>query len=223
MRVRRNVRKTGQMLATAMLLALLAGCAGEARPDVEPSPAPSAQVEAAPEPSATPTEQSTSRAAPIGRSVATPPTPGEVDPPVSVELPGVDITADVVAVDTADDGQMELPDDPKVVGWYRFGPAAGEGSGSVVLAGHVDSRRYGIGPLARLVNVDIGDEVVVRTEAGDLHEYAVVEVRVVPKAELPIADIFSRDGAERLVLITCTGEFDGARYKDNAVVIAEPK
>lgn len=221
MRARRYVPKTARVLVAGMILALLAGCAGEARPEVGPSPA--APAEAAPEPSVTPTEQRTRAAAPIGRSVATLPAPTKVDPPVFVELPDADVTADVVPVGLADDGQMELPDDPKVVGWYRFGPAAGTGVGSVVIAGHVDSRRYGIGPLARLVEAEQGDEVVVRTEAGEVHTYAVVDVQVIPKADLPIADIFSRDGAERLVLITCTGEFDGTRYEDNAVVIAEPK
>lgn len=221
MRARRNVPKAARVLVAGMLLALLAGCAGEARPEVGPSPA--APVEAAPEASATPAEERTGRADPVGRSVATPPATTKADPPVFVELPGMDITADVVPVGLADDGQMELPDDPKVVGWYRFGPAAAAGAGSVVIAGHVDSRRYGIGPLARLVDAEKGAEVVVRTEAGEVHTYAVVEVQVIPKADLPIAEIFSRDGAERLVLITCTGEFDGTRYEDNAVVIAEPK
>ncbi len=142
---------------------------------------------------------------------------------MSIELPGVDIEADVVAVGAADDGQMELPDNPNVVGWYRFGPTAGEGAGSVVLGGHVDSRRFGLGPLARLVDVEAGDEVVIRSSAGDVHRYAVVDVQVVPKAELSTADVFSRDGTERLVLITCTGDFDGAHYRDNAIVTAEPK
>ena len=142
---------------------------------------------------------------------------------MSVEVPAVDIDADVVSVGAADDGQMELPEDPNVVGWYRFGPTAGAGAGSIVLAAHVDSRRYGIGQLARLTEAEIGDEIEVRTSAGDIHTYAVVDVQVIPKAELPTAELFSRDGAERLLLVTCAGDFDGTHYLDNAIVTAEPK
>jgi LPXTG-site transpeptidase (sortase) family protein len=145
-----------------------------------------------------------------------------VDAPVSVEMPAVGIDADVLAVGTAEDGQMELPEDPNVVGWYRFGPTAGAGAGSIVLAAHVDSRRYGIGQLARLTEAEIGDEIEVRT-SGDVHTYVVTDVQVIPKAELPTAEVFSRDGAERLLLITCAGDFDGAHYLDNAIVTARPK
>lgn len=147
-----------------------------------------------------------------------------MDAPVSVELPSVDISAEVLPVGAAEDGQMELPDDPNVVGWYRFGPTAGDGAGSVVLAGHVDSRRYGLGQLVRLQNTEVGDDVVVRTETGEVREYAVVDVEYVPRAELPIAEVFRRDGTEQLLLITCAGDFDRDRgYQDNVIVTAEPK
>jgi len=214
-------------LVTGALLALLAGCAEEVRPTAEPPPAPSSQADATPAvptspvPSTGPDER-TGSAAPVGRSRATPPAPRQVDAPVSVEMPAVGIDADVLAVGTAEDGQMELPEDPNVVGWYRFGPTAGAGAGSIVLAAHVDSRRYGIGQLARLTEAEIGDEIEVRT-SGDVHTYVVTDVQVIPKAELPTAEVFSRDSDERLLLITCAGDFDGAHYLDNAIVTARPK
>lgn len=227
MRARNVIRWITPLIAGA-LLALLAGCAEEARPSAEPPPAPSAQADATPAPPSSPVpstrpDERTSSAAPVGRSRATPPAPRQVDAPVSVEVPAVDIDADVVAVGAAEDGQMELPEDPNVVGWYRFGPAAGAGAGSVVIGGHVDSRRYGLGQLARLADAEVGDEVVVRTNAGAVHQYTIVDVQRIPKTELPVADVFSRDGAERLLLITCAGDFDGSHYSDNAIVTAEPK
>lgn len=146
------------------------------------------------------------------------------DLPVSVQLDSVGIDADVVPVGVADDGQMELPPDPNLVGWYRYGPTVGDGEGSVVLAGHVDSRTYGIGQLARLRDAEVGDEIVVSTESGQDARYTVEDVRSFPKAELPLAELFTRDGRERLLLITCDGEFDRARggYADNIVVAAVP-
>ena len=225
MRARKLTRWIMPLVAGA-LLALLAGCAEEVRPTAEPPPAPSSQADATPAvPSpvaSTGPDERTGSAAPVGRSRATPPAPRQVDAPVSVEMPAVGIDADVLAVGTAEDGQMELPEDPNVVGWYRYGPTAGAGAGSIVLAAHVDSRRYGIGQLARLTEAAIGDEIEVRT-SGDVHTYIVTDVQVIPKAELPTAEVFSRDGAERLLLITCAGDFDGAHYLDNAIVTARPK
>jgi LPXTG-site transpeptidase (sortase) family protein len=142
---------------------------------------------------------------------------------VSLEVSGVNISAEVVPVGIADDGQMELPPHPDVIGWYRFGPTAGDGAGSIVLAGHVDSRTYGLGQFARLHESDVGDEVLVRTESGRDLRYKVVDVRSLPKAELPLADVFSREGQERLLLITCGGKFDRQQgYADNIVVTAIP-
>lgn len=224
MRVRNAVRWIVPTLVTVALLAVLTGCAGG-------TGAGDSSLSAQPNPVGTPSnlptgadEQRTSSPAPVGRSVATPPPPRSVDAPVEVELLGVDITAEVVPVGAAADGQMELPDNPNVVGWYRFGPTAGDGAGSVVLAGHVDSRRFGLGQLVRLKNSEVGDEVVVRTEAGNTREYTVVDVQFVPRTELPIGEVFSRDGAERLLLITCAGDYDrAAGYQDNVIVTAEPK
>jgi hypothetical protein len=44
------------------------------------------------------------------------------------------------------------------------------------------------------------------------------------KEQLPLADVFDRSGAPRLVLITCGGQFDytASSYSDNIVVVATP-
>lgn len=158
----------------------------------------------------------------VRRAPATLPPIRAVDPPVHVAVVEVGIDAEVVPVGVAADGQMELPADPDVVGWYRHGSAPGGDSGSVVLAGHVDSRRYGVGQLARLREIEVGDGVDVRTAGGVDARYRVVDVESVPKARLPVADLFRRDGEERLVLVTCGGEFDRSRgtYEENIVVTA---
>lgn len=159
------------------------------------------------------------------RAPATPPPVPEVDEPVRVVVDGSRIDAEVVPVGVAEDGQMALPGNPNVVGWYRHGPAAGDGAGSVVLGGHVDSREYGLGQLARLRETEAGDSVVVETAEGDSLRYVVVDVSSTPKADLPLSDVFDRGGAERLVLITCDGDFDRSRgsYTDNIVVTAVPE
>ncbi|QJY44881.1 class F sortase [Pseudonocardia broussonetiae] len=151
---------------------------------------------------------------------ALPATPGTT--PVTVEIPGRAVRAPVVPVGTAPTGAMELPADPRTVGWWSPGPLVG-GRGSAVLAGHVDTAEAGLGALAVLREVEPGEEVVVRGADGRELRYAVTARREYPKADLP-ADLFTGDGPPGLVLITCGGDFDRAtgHYEDNVVVHAVP-
>ena len=136
-------------------------------------------------------------------------------------VPAVGLDLPVVPVGVRDDGQMRLPDDPAVLGWYRFGPAPDE-RGSAVVAGHLDSWEYGVGPLVRLRDVRPGDAVVVRTARGRV-VLAVTDVRRYAKEALP-ATVFARAGEPRLRIVTCGGAFDEAAgsYEENLVVTAEP-
>lgn len=201
---------------------VLAGCGGETQPGAElPAPSPDTTNPQSPRPEATVEPELAGLEVPRSPATLAPAEPP--DAPVSVEVSAINISAEVVPVGIADDGQMELPPHPNVIGWYRFGPTAGNGAGSVVLAGHVDSRKYGLGQFVRLHESQVEDEVLVRTESGRDLRYTVVDMRSLPKAELPLADVFSREGRERLLLITCGGEFDRQRgYADNIVVTAVP-
>ncbi len=87
--------------------------------------------------------------------------PDEVQPPRKVRIASGDISMPVSATGVTADGQMELPDDPRTIGWYRFGALPGDARGSAVLGGHVDSERYGTGPLARLASVRDGATITV--------------------------------------------------------------
>ena len=120
------------------------------------------------------------------------------------------------------DRQMRLPADPRVLGWYRFGPAPGDG-GSVVLAGHVDSRTFGVGPLAALQTVDVGERVEVVTASDEVRSYRVDSIERFDRQALPAA-VFARTGPERLRLVTCTGPYlpDAGGYQQNLVVTAVP-
>ena len=145
--------------------------------------------------------------------------PGMV--PVSLELPGV--VAPVVPVGTGPDGALKVPDPPQTVGWWAPGALAGSGTGTVVVAGHVDSRLAGVGVLAVLPRLGPGDPVVLRGADGRGVDYRVAARREFGKAALP-PDTFARTGPPRLVLITCGGRFDpvARSYEDNIVVYAEP-
>lgn len=142
--------------------------------------------------------------------------------PVRVVLGSVGIDAEVRPVGVARDAQMQLPPDPRVMGWYEFGPAPASGTGSVVLAGHLDSNRFGVGPLVRLRDVEVGDPIEVLASDGATSAYRVVRVERFDQQALP-ADIFARTGPERLRIITCGGAYSPETgYDENLVVTALP-
>lgn len=86
--------------------------------------------------------------------------------PAHLALPRLGVDAEVVDVGVDLDGQMSVPSDVAEVGWYRHGPVPGA-AGSAVLAGHVDSRTQGLGVIAGLTRLAVGDEVVV-TDVAEL-------------------------------------------------------
>ena len=140
-----------------------------------------------------------------------------------VQVASADIDSAVRPVGVAPDGQMALPARPEVLGWYRFGPAPGAGTGSVVLAGHLDSKRYGLGPLVGLREVEVGDGVRVIRSGGTAKGYTVVDVRRYDRESLP-EELFARTGPERLRIITCGGDYlpEEGGYQQNLVVTAVP-
>jgi len=151
---------------------------------------------------------------------AAPPAPPA--PVVGVRLPG-DRTATVVPV-TATQGALAVPDDPSVLGWWSTGARPGSGVGSVVVDGHVDSARDGLGVFAALRALTVGQRVEVVDQAGRRWSYRVTGRRSYPKTALADSDVFDQSVSERLVLVTCGGVFDRVtrHYADNVVVYARP-
>jgi sortase (surface protein transpeptidase) len=120
-------------------------------------------------------------------------------------------------------GELAAPSDIRRTGWWRDGATPGAESGSVLIAGHVDSAKLGAGAFFRLREARPGDRVQVITADGATATYRVVSVRRYLKRRLP-PDIYSLRGEPRLVLVTCGGPFDrsSGQYKDNVVLTAVP-
>ena len=93
----------------------------------------------------------------------------------------------------------------------------------MVLAGHVDSRRFGVGPLAALQTIDVGERVEVVTGREEVRSYRVDSIERFDRQALP-AEVFARTGPERLRIVTCTGPYlpDAGGYQQNLVVTAVP-
>ncbi|MGD9959392.1 class F sortase [Nocardioides sp.] len=189
---------------------------GSADPSVGgPDPGP-------PQPSVTATPAPVG--APVTRAPAKPPLPESPAPrPREIRIAAIGLDAPLVATGVGADGQMALPPDPKTLGWYEFGLAPGSTEGSAVIAGHLDSYDYGLGPLVGLRELEPGDGVEVSLANGRTVRYVVSSLRRFDREALP-ASLFSRSGPPTLRIITCGGPYDRAAggYQQNLVVTAVP-
>ena len=158
---------------------------------------------------------------PDDRGSALPVPPRERAEPVRVLIDRLKIDVRIIDVGTTPERELDVPD-VDVVGWYRPGSAPGE-SGATVLAAHVTWGDQ-FGPFLELSTLEAGDLVQVTVDGGEVIAYEVTERHQYPKDALPPDRIWTTDGPETLVLITCGGEFDDdmRRFDDNVVVYAKP-
>ncbi|GAA4117519.1 hypothetical protein GCM10022415_15490 [Knoellia locipacati] len=229
------------VVATALLAGVLAWGAYAVRsPDrlsdpadvtaaLDPKPTtagPTGSLSAAPSPTGRPSPSATASGGPRVTSPARPVTPSptrESRPSTGdfeLTIPSLDVRMPVVPVGVAKDGQMALPDDPDVAGWYRFGPAPTSPRGANVISAHVDSRDE-VGPLAKLPRLDVGATIVVTVDGARV-EYVVERVDQYAKKALDVDALFARSGPARLHLVSCGGEWNPRtrHYDDNVVAIA---
>ena len=120
---------------------------------------------------------------------------------------------------------MEIPAEPWIVGWWKDGVGVGAGRGTVVLVAHLDSRRYGAGPFVRAKNLSHGDSAVITDVTGVVHRYRVATVDTLLKRSLPYEQLFNQSGGERVVIVTCGGQYnrDAGGWDSNVVVTFVPE
>ena len=145
----------------------------------------------------------------------------ELPAPARIDIDALQVDVPVVPVGVQDDGQLEIPDETEV-GWYELGARPGE-PGATVLAAHVNWHHVD-GPFVRLRQLDPGALVTLTLADGTTRTYEVIERQQYDKLMLPTERIWTRTGAETLVLITCGGSFNAQirHYRDNIVVYAVP-
>ncbi len=209
---------------TALLLPGRAPAAGftAGRPEATRLPG---EVLAAAQPDARTTRPDARTIQPDARTAQRRPTTQQPGRPAAVprllSIPRLGLRMRVVPRGVDDSGAMALPDSASRVAWYRFGPRPLDGAGATVLAGHVDTRTEGAGPLAGLAAVRAGDLIAVRA-GGRTVTYRTSSVTRIGKALIDLPAVFSRTGVPRLHLVTCGGAYlpeDGG-YQDNVVVVA---
>lgn len=147
--------------------------------------------------------------------------------PNRIEIPKIHARAPIVPVGTTPDGELDVPLDPKVVGWWRYGAKPGATVGTAILAGHINYAGV-TGEMAAIGQLDPGDTVYVfgKQNAQRRHEvrFTVTGVRTYHKTHLPYKQIFDQHSAGRIAIVTCGGPFDAStgNYLDNIVVFAVP-
>lgn len=126
----------------------------------------------------------------------------------------IDLDAPVV-LSKVENGEWQVP---KFVAGHLEGTAMPGSGSNVVLSGHVQSLTSG-NVFARIDELESGDEIVLRTDVGQL-TYRIVGKSVVRNDDLSVVQPTER---EELTLITCTGTFNPLTqdYSHRIVVWAE--
>jgi hypothetical protein len=126
-----------------------------------------------------------------------------------------------VAADRA--GALRLPAAEDELGWWSLGAQPGAATGTVLIAGHVDTADGRPGAFAVLRDLPAGATVEVTAADGTRHAYLVTGHRTYRQAGLP-GDLFTASGPARLALVTCAGRYDreAGRYQENLVIYARP-
>jgi len=142
--------------------------------------------------------------------------------PTEVTIAAIDVRAPVLPVGVGTSGALIVPDSPRDVGWFQGGSVPGE-PGVALLTSHLDTRREGRGVFAGLVDLAVGDGIVLTSADGTTQRWTVTGREQHPKDALP-EGLFARSGDAELALVTCGGPFDRTRrsYRDNVIVWATP-
>ena len=113
-----------------------------------------------------------------------------------------------------------LDRDPKLVGWYLYGPPPGA-QGAAVTVSHINFDHVP-GAFTHLDKVKVGDRVtVVRGDGSDL-SFTVTKTLSWPKADFGSLHLYDPTPDAELLMITCGGKYDAAHknYLSNTIVRA---
>ncbi len=140
--------------------------------------------------------------------------------PVAIAIPRIKVRSTLVELGLDHRGEMEVPQDPALAGWFSRGAAPGA-LGPAVIAGHV-TWEGAPAVFHRLGGLQHGDRVSVIRKDGKTAVFTVTRVARFSKAQFPSQEVYGAIDHAGLRLITCGGTYDAARhrYLDNVVVFA---
>ncbi len=143
--------------------------------------------------------------------------------PVRLKIPAINVDAPIEDVGLTPDGAMDTPKDFHDTAWYQLGPRPGE-QGNAVIAGHVD-RVGGEAVFWDLRQLTPGDEIIVISDDGITHHFAVTGLQKYALDTAPLTEIFGSTDGIHLNLVTCDAQspFDRAsgKYGGHVLVRAD--
>jgi len=165
----------------------------------------------------------------LGARDADPTPPADASPPAAsgqaatprrLEIPALDVSADVLPIEMDMKGVLTPPDDVQSVGWWQRSARPGADSGQVLVTGH--AVRTGGGALDHIGELAEGDEIVLRSGRRTTR-FRTTEVLTRTRAQVArqAEELFGQDrGDGDLVLVTCT-DWDGDAWQSNVIVLAD--
>lgn len=142
--------------------------------------------------------------------------------PVSVSIPSLNISSDLLVLGKDADGRVAVPegDDYNKAAWYKHSPSPGQ-VGASIIEGHVDYIGKGPAIFYELATISLGATIEVQRSDGSTAVFTVTEVDQYEKDSFPTHKVYFDDSAA-LRLVTCGGAFNKAsgEYDSNVVVFA---
>lgn len=144
--------------------------------------------------------------------------------PYSIEVPAIKAQAPILEIGTSANRELEPPQDPTEVGWWKYGAKPGAATGTAIITGHINYAGVA-GALGEIGRLNPGDKIIVngmRNGKRATLTFTVTGVQTYSKKKLPWAQIFDQQVRGRLALVTCGGQFDAntGNYLDNIIAYA---
>jgi sortase A len=146
----------------------------------------------------------------------------KVSTPVLLQIPKLNIEADIESVGLDREGKMDVPKKAQNAAWYNLGVKPGE-KGNAVMAGHLDTITGAPAVFYKLGSLNAGDEIKVKDDNGNVLIYKVIEKKTYSNEDFPLEEVFGVSDRYRLNLITCSGQFNSSAnsYSHRTVVYSE--
>lgn len=141
------------------------------------------------------------------------------DFPSRLQIPSLQIDANVQHVGIAKSGAMAVPNNFTDAAWYKYGALPGQ-EGTAVMDGHVDNGLSLAGVFKHLDSIQMGSDIYIVTASGQKLHYVVSDIQLYPYQAVPMSNILTTSGPARLALITCDGAWvQGNRTYDHRLVV----
>lgn len=140
--------------------------------------------------------------------------------PVRLNIPVINVSANIQSLGTNLLGEMEVPVDITEVGLYKFGAIPGQ-TGSAVISGHYNGKNNQEGVFINLDKLKVGDKLTLEDKTGKAITFVVSKIELYDSG---FADnVFNQTDGSHLNLVTCDGLWDESKksYTKRLVIFSD--